>query len=32
LVLAGAGLLLAVDLALLGAGMARFQRAKLVLD
>jgi ABC-2 type transport system permease protein len=32
LVLAGAGLLLAIDLALLLAGMARFQRAKLVLD
>lgn len=32
LVLAAAGVLLAVDLALLFAGMARFQRAKLVLD
>jgi ABC-2 type transport system permease protein len=32
LVLAAAGVLLAIDLALLFAGMARFQRAKLVLD
>jgi ABC-2 type transport system permease protein len=32
LVLAAAGVLLAIDLALLLAGMARFQRAKLVLD
>jgi ABC-2 type transport system permease protein len=32
LVLAAAGVLLAIDLALLIAGMARFQRAKLVLD
>ena len=32
LVLAAAGLLLAIDLALLFAGMARFQRSKLVLD
>jgi hypothetical protein len=32
LVLAGAGVLLAIDLALLFAGMARFQRARLVLD
>ena len=32
LVLAAAGLLLAIDLALLAAGMARFQRARLVLD
>jgi hypothetical protein len=32
LVLVVAGVLLAIDLALLFAGMARFQRAKLVLD
>ena len=32
LVLAGAAVLLAVDVALLSAGMARFQRARLVLD
>jgi ABC-2 type transport system ATP-binding protein len=32
LVLAAAGVLLAIDLALLSAGMARFQRARLVLD
>jgi len=32
LVLAAAGVLLAIDLALLAAGMARFQRARLVLD
>jgi ABC-2 type transport system permease protein len=32
LVLAAAGVLLAIDFALLTAGMARFQRAKLVLD
>jgi ABC-2 type transport system permease protein len=32
LVLAAAGVLLAIDVALLFAGMARFQRAKLVLD
>jgi ABC-2 type transport system permease protein len=32
LVLAAAGVVLAIDLALLVAGMARFQRAKLVLD
>jgi ABC-2 type transport system permease protein len=32
LVLAAAGVLLAIDLALLIAGMARFQRAKLILD
>jgi ABC-2 type transport system permease protein len=32
LVLAGGGVLLAIDLALLLAGMARFQRSKLVLD
>lgn len=32
LVLAAAGVLLAIDLALLFAGMARFQRSKLVLD
>jgi type III secretory pathway component EscS len=32
LVLAGAGVILVIDLALLLAGMARFQRAKLVLD
>jgi ABC-2 type transport system permease protein len=32
LVLAAAGVLLAIDLALLAAGMARFQRARMVLD
>jgi len=32
LVLAAAGVLLAIDMALLSAGMARFQRARLVLD
>ena len=32
LVLAAAGVVLAIDLVLLAAGMARFQRAKLVLD
>jgi ABC-2 type transport system permease protein len=32
LVLAAGGVILAIDLALLGAGMARFQRARLVLD
>ena len=32
LVLAAAGVLLVIDLALLAAGMARFQRARLVLD
>ena len=32
LVLAAAGVLLVIDLALLSAGMARFQRARLVLD
>jgi hypothetical protein len=32
LVLAAAGMLLAIDLALLFAGMARFQRSRFVLD
>jgi hypothetical protein len=32
LVLAAAGVLLAIDIAFLLAGMARFQRSKLVLD
>jgi ABC-2 type transport system permease protein len=32
LILAAGGMVLAIDLALLGAGMARFQRARLVLD